>query len=140
MERIYQYLKDAHFFYIATCEGDQPRVRPFGFVMKFHGKLWFSVLEGKQVYEQMLRNPKVELCIIGKDHTWLRLAGTAVFDETEAAEAEKARSEAAAAEKGKGPDLTKIYPDGMPRRHLFFLKDCDGRIYSHRSIVAHVCF
>lgn len=133
IDRVYEYLHNAHLFYIATCEDDQPRVRPFGFVMKFHDKLWFSIMEGKPVYEQMLKNPKVEMCIIGKGEggTWLRLAGTAVFDEVEEQEAFTARDEARKADEGKGPDLKKIYKDGAPKNHLFYLKDCDARVYAH---------
>ena len=141
MDRIYEYLKNAHLFYIATCEGDQPRVRPFGFVMKFHEKLWFSIVEGKLVFDQILKNPKVELCIIGKDGTWLRLAGTAVFDEAEEAEATEARNQARKEGEGKGPDLKKIYKDGAPKTRLFYLKDCDARIYAHgKGIVEQVNF
>lgn len=141
MDRIYEYLKEAHLFYIATCEGDQPRVRPFGFVMKFNDKLWFSVVEGKLVYDQLLANPKVELCIIGKDGTWLRLTGTAVFDPEEEALAMEAREAARKEQEGKGPDLKKIYKDGQPKTHLFYLKDCDGRIYAHgRGIVEQYHF
>lgn len=141
MDRIYEYLKNAHLFYIATCEGDQPRVRPFGFVMKFHDKLWFSIVEGKLVYDQILKNPKVELCIIGKDGTWLRLAGTAVFAPEEEAQATEAREQARRESGGKGPDLSKIYKDGAPKTRLFYLKDCDGRIYAHgKGIVEQVNF
>ena len=143
MDRVYEYLKKAHLFYIATCEGDQPRVRPFGFVMKFHDKLWFSIVEGKLVYDQILANPKVELCIMGKDEggTWLRLSGTAVFDEAEELEAAEAREAARKEGEGKGPDLKKIYKDGMPKTRLFYLKDCDARIYAHgRGVVEQYHF
>lgn len=141
MDRIYEYLKNAHLFYIATCEDDQPRVRPFGFVMKFHDKLWFSVVEGKLVFDQMMKNPKIELCIIGTDGTWLRVAGTAVFDPEEELLAKEARAKADASSDRKGPDLGKIYPDGMPVTRLFYIKDADARIYAHgKGIVEQIRF
>lgn len=122
IQKVYDYLKDAHLFYIATAEGDQPRVRPFGFVMLFQDRLYFSTTCEKLAYRQMLENPKVELCIIGKDGSWLRLAGTAVFDDS---------PEVKAAKKAASPHLDKLYEGGAdnPIFRLFYLKDCDARFY-----------
>lgn len=122
IQKVYEYLNNAKSFYIATTEGNQPRVRPFGFVMLFQNRLYFSTTCEKMAYRQMLDNPQVEICIIGKDGTWLRLAGTVVFDGSE---------EVRAAKKAASPHLDKLYEGGAdnPIFRLFYLKDCDARLY-----------
>lgn len=126
IEIVCDYIQQAHLFYIATAEGDQPRVRPFGFVMMFNDRLYFSTTCEKQAYRQLLDNPKTELCIMGKGGTWLRLAGTAVFDDS---------PELRAAKKAASPDLDKLYEGGAdnPIFRLFYLKDCDARIYRFKG-------
>ncbi len=66
-------------FFLATTDGDQPRVRPFGFVMEFEKKLCFGTSNQKDVFKQMKANPKVELSASSTDGRWLRLAGTVSF-------------------------------------------------------------
>ena len=80
MEEVFEFLKDCGTFYIATEEGDQPRVRPFGVVNIFEGKLYIQTGKVKNVSKQMQANPKVEICGF-KDGRWVRLAGTVVRDE-----------------------------------------------------------
>lgn len=120
MQRVHDYIKQAKLFYIATMDGDQPRVRPFGFVMLFDERLYFTTTSEKKAYQQMLRNPKVELCILGGDGGWLRLAGTAVFDDS---------PELRAAKKAAAPHLEKLYEGGVdnPIIRNFYLKDCHAR-------------
>ena len=62
MNRVYEFLKAAETYYLATVEGDQPRVRPFGTVHLFEGKLYIQTGKGKSVAKQIASNPKVELC------------------------------------------------------------------------------
>lgn len=132
MDEVLEYLQKAHMFYFATCDGDQPRVRPFGFVMKHKERLYFSVVAGKKVYNQLLANPKVELCIVGEGGTWLRLSGKAVFDTTE--ETLQARRDTHASGQTKGPDLKKIYANKPePNYQLFYLEDCTAQIASHAN-------
>ncbi len=76
MEEVLQFLAENPIFYLATVEGDQPRVRPFGFVMEADGKLCFSTSNQKPVFQQMTQNPKVELCTCSKDGRWVRVCGT----------------------------------------------------------------
>ena len=81
MKEIIEYLKNNPIFYIATCEGDQPRVRPFGAVAEFEGKLYIVTNNQKKVYKQILNNPKIEISTMGKDGTWLRLEGKVIRDD-----------------------------------------------------------
>ena len=62
MERVYQFLKEAKTYYLATVEGDQPRVRPFGTVNLFDGKLYIQTGKVKAVSKQLAANPKAEIC------------------------------------------------------------------------------
>ena len=80
MERICQFLKDAGVYYLATAEGDQPRVRPFGTAHIFEGKLYIQSGKKKPVAHQIAVNPKVEICAF-KDGKWLRLAGELAADD-----------------------------------------------------------
>ncbi|MBR6418893.1 MAG: pyridoxamine 5'-phosphate oxidase family protein [Oscillospiraceae bacterium] len=80
MQEVYEYLKSAETFYLATAEGDQPRVRPFGAVVLFEGKLYILTGKAKAVSKQLHANPKAEICAC-KDGTWLRVSGELVPDE-----------------------------------------------------------
>lgn len=127
MQRVHDYIKQANLFYLATIDGDQARVRPFGFVMLFEERLYFTTTSEKKAYQQMLENPKVELCILGKDGGWLRLAGTVVFDDS---------PELRAAKKAASPHLDKLYEGGAdnPILRNFYLKDCWARFcYRNRQ-------
>ncbi len=85
MDEVYQFLKDARTFYIATCDADQPRVRPFGFVMKYKGRLYFCTGWSKPFAQQMKRNPRFEICACNENAQWLRLSGTGIFEDDLAA-------------------------------------------------------
>ncbi len=80
MQRVADFLKEAETYYLATVEGDQPRVRPFGTVNVYEGKLYIQTGKIKDVSKQIHANPKVELCAF-KDGKWLRLAGELIEDE-----------------------------------------------------------
>ena len=77
MDEIVTYLKQCGAFYLATVEGDQPRVRPFGAVCTFEGKLYICTNNQKRVYAQMLSNPKVEISAMAQGG-WLRLEAEAI--------------------------------------------------------------
>ena len=79
MDDIVTYLKQCGAFYLATVEGDQPRVRPFGAVCTFEGKLYICTNNQKRVYAQMLSNPKVEISAMAQGG-WLRLEAEAIPD------------------------------------------------------------
>lgn len=80
MQEVYEFLRNCGTFYIATEEGKQPRVRPFGAVNIFEGKLYIQTGKSKNVSKQMQINPNVEICgfIDGK---WIRLEGKVVRDD-----------------------------------------------------------
>lgn len=79
MKEVLEYLKACGTFYLATCEGDQPRVRPFGAVCAFEGKLYIVTNNQKDVYRQMKKNGKVGLCGMHKG-TWIRVTGEVAED------------------------------------------------------------
>lgn len=80
MNEVVEYLKSCGTFYLATSEGDQPHVRPFGAVCEFEGKLYIVTNNQKKVYQQMMKNPKVELCGMHKG-TWIRVEGEVQLDQ-----------------------------------------------------------
>lgn len=91
LNKITEFLDECHYFYFATVEGDQPRVRPFGFYMVFEDRLYFGAGTHKATHRELEANPNVELCCFSKG-SFLRLRGRAVMDmrpETEAAMFEK---------------------------------------------------
>ena len=80
MNEVYEFLKKCGTYYLATVEGDQPRVRPFGTVDLFEGRLYIQTGKVKAVSKQIQANPNVELCAF-MDGRWLRVAGRLVRDE-----------------------------------------------------------
>ena len=87
MEEVYEFLKKCGAYFIATMDGDQPRVRPFGTVMIFEDKLYIQTGKSKNVSKQMMKNPRIEICAMSDDRSVLRLEAVAVEDnKTEAQE------------------------------------------------------
>jgi len=83
MAEVQAYLKECGAFFIATIDGDQPRVRPFGVSEIIDGKLYFCTGKVKDVYKQIAKNGKVEICALkASGSEWMRLYGTLVNDET----------------------------------------------------------
>jgi len=80
MKDVFEFLKKCGTFYIATEEGDQPRVRPFGVVNIFEDKLYIQTGKSKNVSKQIEINPKVEICSF-IDGKWMRLEGKVVRDD-----------------------------------------------------------
>lgn len=78
MKEVYDFLKKCNTYYLATIDGDQLRVRPFGTEDTFEGKLYIQTGKSKNVSKQMLANPKIEICASDAD-TWIRLNATANF-------------------------------------------------------------
>ena len=81
MERICNFLKEAEVYYLATVEGDQPRVRPFGTAHIYEGKLYIQTGKVKPISKQLAANPKAEICAF-KNGAWLRVAGELVNDDS----------------------------------------------------------
>jgi uncharacterized pyridoxamine 5'-phosphate oxidase family protein len=81
IERVYQFLDEANTYYLATVEGDQPRVRAFGTALLYDGKLYIQTGKVKPVSKQIAANPKVEICAF-KGGKWVRIAGELVNDDS----------------------------------------------------------
>ena len=79
VERVCQFLKDAGTYYLATVDGDQPRVRPFGTELVFEGKLYIQTGKVKDVSKQLAANPKAEICAF-TGGAWIRIAGELIDD------------------------------------------------------------
>ena len=82
---IVDYLTSVPAWYLATCEGDQPHVRPFSFAAEPDGKLWFCTNNTKDVYKDMQQNPNIEVSVSSPAYAWIRLNGEAVFEDNMAA-------------------------------------------------------
>ena len=83
MEEAQAYLKECGTFFIATTDGDQPRVRAFGVSEIIDGRLYIMTGKVKDVYKQMAQNGKFEICALKPSGSeWMRLSGTLVNDET----------------------------------------------------------
>ncbi len=80
MQEVYDFLKACGTYYLATVEGDQPRVRPFGTVDLFEEKLYIQTGKSKDVSKQLQANPKAEICAF-KDGVWLRVSGELIRDD-----------------------------------------------------------
>lgn len=113
MERIINFLKEADTYYLATIEGDQPRVRPFGTAHLFEGKLYIQTGKVKDVSTQIHANPKVEICAY-KNGEWLRIAGELVEDD---------RREAKQSMLDAYPSLQKMYSADDGNTEVFYLKN-----------------
>ena len=80
MQEVYEFLKACGTYYLATLEGDQPRVRPFGTIDIFEDKLYIQTGKVKDVSKEMQANPKVEICAFD-GQKWIRVAGEVVRDD-----------------------------------------------------------
>ncbi len=122
METARDFLKEAGYYFIATDDGGQPRVRPFGTVLIYKGRLYIQTGKKKNVAKQIIRNPKVELCAYKPaEHRWLRLSGTLVEDPSP--EAQQAMLEAY-------PSLKTRYQAGDGNHAVFYFENAEGTIDS----------
>jgi uncharacterized pyridoxamine 5'-phosphate oxidase family protein len=80
MQRVYDFLKKGQTYYLATAEGDQPRVRPFGTIDIFDGRLYIQTGKVKNVSKQISANPKIEICAFDSGK-WIRIQAVAVEDD-----------------------------------------------------------
>ena len=81
MHEVYEFLKECGVYYLATVEGDQPHVRPFGTVDVFEGKLYIQTGKRKAVADQMKDNSKIEISGMAPNGKWIRLQAEAVLDD-----------------------------------------------------------
>ena len=120
MERVENFLKEAGTYYLATVEGDQPRVRPFGTAHIFDGKLYIQTGKVKDVSKQLHINPKAEACVF-KDGEWIRITGELVADD---------RREAITSMLDAYPQLRNMYSEDDGNTEVFYFKNAKATIYS----------
>jgi uncharacterized pyridoxamine 5'-phosphate oxidase family protein len=120
MQEVYDFLKKCQTYYLATVEGDQPRVRPFGTADIFEGKLYIQTGKVKSVSRQMQANPKIEICAFDGSQ-WIRIAATAVRDE---------RLEAKKHMLDSYPMLRDRYKAEDDNTEVLYLKDATATISS----------
>ena len=105
---------------MATVEGDQPRLRPFGTIDLFEGRLYIQTGRSKDVFKQIIANPKVEICAFDGER-WLRVSATLVVDDR--IEAEEHLLQAY-------PELHTLYQPGDGNNVVLYLQDFDARFAS----------
>lgn len=121
MERTFQFLKDAGVIYLATVDGDQPHVRPFGAFNIFDGKLYLTTSNEKDVYKQIVQNPKVEVSGMTPDGKWIRLTGELITDD---------RFEARKSMLDANPDLRNMYAEDDGKMEVLYFQNATAVICS----------
>ena len=123
MDKVLKFLKDVETYYLATVEGDQPRVRPFGTVHVFEGKLYIQTGKVKDVSKQLHQNPKAEICAF-KNGEWLRVSGKLIEDD---------RNEARQSMLDAYPSLQKMYKADDGNTEVFYFENATA-IFSFFNI------
>lgn len=131
MKEVLDYLKKTPVFYLATCEGNKPRVRPFGAVTEYGGRLYIITNNKKKVYKQMQENPNIELSATGSDGTWLRVEAKAVQDDNREARVKML---------DEYPSLQGIYNPDDKLMEVLYLQDATATFYSFTSQPKTVTF
>ena len=130
MQKVLDFLKNAETYYLATVEGDQPRVRPFGTIHEFEGKLYIQTGKVKDVSKQLHANPKAEICAF-KDGQWLRIACELVEDD---------RREARVSMLDAYPSLQNMYSPDDGNTEVFCIKNATATFSSFTSAPETVKF
>lgn len=120
MKEAYDFLRNCGTFYLATEENGQPRVRPFGVISDFEGKLYIETNNQKKVYQQLMKNGKVEICGMNKGR-WIRIEGTVKED---------LRREARVAMLEDNPSLKKLASPDNGTMTVFYFENGTATIYS----------
>lgn len=130
MERVCNFLKEAGVYYLATVEGDQPRVRPFGTAHIFEGKLYIQTGKIKPTSRQLAANPKVEISAF-HNGTWIRLSGVLVEDDR--VEAKKSMLDAY-------PNLRGMYDENDGNTQVLYFKNATATFCSFTAAPETVTF
>ena len=130
MIRVESFLKEAQTYYLATVDGDQPRVRPFGTIHIFEDKLYIQTGKVKDVSKQIHANPKVEICAF-KDGKWLRVSGELIEDE---------RIEAKESMLDAYPELKAMYAADDGNTEVFYFKNATATFSSFTEAPEVVTF
>lgn len=121
MNKVVEFLNEAKVYYLATIEGDQPRVRPFGATAEYNGKVYLATRNDKNVYTQFVENPKIELSGTSNGK-WIRITGAAVVDE---------RIEAKEAMLDANPFLKSMYSMDDGKLAVFYIDQMKAVLYSN---------
>ncbi len=130
MKEVLEFLKKAGTYYLATVDGDQARVRPFGTIHEFEGKLYIQTGKVKPCYRQMAANPKVEICAMSGG-SWIRVAANAIEDDR--VEARRSMLEAY-------PSLKGMYAEDDGNCVVLYLKDATATISSFTAPAKEIKF
>ncbi len=130
IERVADFLKKAGTYYLATADGDQPRVRPFGTAHIFEGKLYIQTGKVKDVSKQLHANPKAEICAF-MDGDWLRVSGELIEDE---------RREARQSMLDAYPSLQRMYSVDDGNTEVFCLRGATATFSSFTKAPETVTF
>jgi len=130
MKEVYDFLKKAEVYYLATVEGNQPRVRPFGTIDIFEDKLYIQTGKIKPVAHQMKANPKVEISAMAEGK-WIRIAAEAVLDENIAAQEHMLENY---------PNLKAMYQPGDGNTEVYYLKNAVAQICSFTEAPVTITF
>ena len=120
MKRVLEFLKKAEVYYLATVEGDQPRVRPFGTINEFEGKLYVQTGKVKPTSKQLAANPKAEICAFA-DGAWIRVACELIEDDR--LEARKSMLDAY-------PNLRGMYDENDGNTQVLYMQNATAVISS----------
>ena len=120
MQTVHDFLKKVGTYYLATIDGDQPRVRPFGTINLFEGKLYIQTGKKKDVAKQIDASPKVELSAFDGE-TWIRIAATLVEDN---------RTETQESMLAAYPELQGMYSVNDGNSVVYYLKDATATFYT----------
>ena len=120
IEDVVQFLKDAKTYYLATDDGGQPRVRPFGTAHLFEGRLYIQTGRSKDVSKQLAANPRAEISAM-RGGEWIRIAGELVDDP---------RYEAKKSMLDEYPSLQKNYKPEDENTQVLYFKDAVATVYS----------
>lgn len=131
MNEVYEFLKRCGVYYLATMDGDQPRVRPFGTCDLFEGKLYIQTGKVKPVAQQMKANPKVEISAMSQDGRWIRVTAEAVFDDNIKAQEHMLDAY---------PNLKARYTAGDGNTEVYYLKNAVAQICSFTEAPREIKF
>ena len=130
IDEVCAFLKDVGTYYLATNEGDQPRVRPFGTANIFEGKLYIQTGKVKEVAKQIEANPKFEICAFAKGE-WVRITGKLVEDP---------RTEAQQSMLDAYPSLQRMYAVGDGNTVVYYIEDGEATFSSFTAAPRTVQF
>ncbi|MDE6426893.1 MAG: pyridoxamine 5'-phosphate oxidase family protein [Ruminococcus sp.] len=121
MQKLHDFLRESKTYYLATSDGEQPRVRPFGTALLFEDKIYILTSREKEVSKQIDNNPKFEISAMNTSDKWIRVSGVLKSDDR--IEVHQAMLEA-------NPHLKDMYTAGGENTHTLYMDELKAVIYS----------